>query len=248
MRGGWVRASRVGVTCANVRRRGLRRCESRVTLALWDAGRANGCASVAPPVCQSGWGAPVGRSERRCASAGWTSAQTHRRCVSTGPVRSSLPRERGRTAAHADARGILRTRPPPPALPRPCRSPTSTSDTAPLLLAPMEDVTDPPFRLLCKRLGADLVYTEFVSAGGIVHEATSSLQKLDMYDEERPSPSRSSAGARTSCARPCRIVEPARSRTSSTSTSGAPSRRSSATTAARASCATSTRWRRSRPR
>jgi len=56
----------------------------------------------------------------------------------------------------------------------------------PLLLAPMEDVTDPPFRLLCKRYGADLVYTEFVSAGGIVHEAKSSLQKLDVYDEERP--------------------------------------------------------------
>ncbi|MCA0270384.1 MAG: tRNA dihydrouridine synthase DusB [Bacteroidetes bacterium] len=56
----------------------------------------------------------------------------------------------------------------------------------PLLLAPMEDVSDPPFRLLCKRYGADMVYTEFVSAGGIVHEAASSLQKLDVYDEERP--------------------------------------------------------------
>ena len=50
----------------------------------------------------------------------------------------------------------------------------------------MEDVSDPPFRLLCKRYGADMVYTEFVSAGGIVHEAASSLQKLDVYDEERP--------------------------------------------------------------
>ena len=56
----------------------------------------------------------------------------------------------------------------------------------PLLLAPMEDVSDPPFRLICKRLGADLLYTEFVSAGGLVHHADSSLQKLDVYDEERP--------------------------------------------------------------
>lgn len=56
----------------------------------------------------------------------------------------------------------------------------------PLLLAPMEDVSDPPFRLLCKRYGADLVYTEFISAGGLVYEADSSLQKLDIYDEERP--------------------------------------------------------------
>jgi tRNA-dihydrouridine synthase B len=56
----------------------------------------------------------------------------------------------------------------------------------PLLLAPMEDVSDPPFRLLCKRYGADLLYTEFISAGGLVHEADTSLQKLDVYDEERP--------------------------------------------------------------
>ncbi len=56
----------------------------------------------------------------------------------------------------------------------------------PLLLAPMEDVSDPPFRLLCKRYGADLLYTEFISSGGLVYEADSSLQKLDIYDEERP--------------------------------------------------------------
>ncbi len=56
----------------------------------------------------------------------------------------------------------------------------------PLLLAPMEDVSDPPFRLLCKRYGADLLYTEFISAGGLIHEADTSLQKLDVYDEERP--------------------------------------------------------------
>ncbi len=56
----------------------------------------------------------------------------------------------------------------------------------PLLLAPMEDVSDPPFRLLCKRLGADLVYTEFISSGGLMYGAHDSVQKLDIYDEERP--------------------------------------------------------------
>ncbi len=56
----------------------------------------------------------------------------------------------------------------------------------PVLLAPMEDVSDPPFRLLCKRLGADLTYTEFISAGGLVHDAASSHQKLDIYEIERP--------------------------------------------------------------
>ena len=58
--------------------------------------------------------------------------------------------------------------------------------TRPLVLAPMEDVSDPPFRVLCRRFGADLLYTEFVSAGGIVHEAHSSLQKLVFYEDERP--------------------------------------------------------------
>lgn len=56
----------------------------------------------------------------------------------------------------------------------------------PLLLAPMEDVSDPPFRLLCKRYGADLLYTEFISSGGLVYDAQDSHQKLDIYDEERP--------------------------------------------------------------
>jgi nifR3 family TIM-barrel protein len=56
----------------------------------------------------------------------------------------------------------------------------------PLLLAPMEDVSDPPFRILCKRYGADLLYTEFISSGGLVHGAESSLQKLEFYEEERP--------------------------------------------------------------
>lgn len=56
----------------------------------------------------------------------------------------------------------------------------------PLLLAPMEDVSDPPFRLLCKRFGADLLYTEFISSGGLVFDADDSHQKLDIYDVERP--------------------------------------------------------------
>lgn len=56
----------------------------------------------------------------------------------------------------------------------------------PLLLAPMEDVSDPPFRYLCKQQGADLMYTEFISADGLVHDAHKSLQKLDIYDYERP--------------------------------------------------------------
>ena len=56
----------------------------------------------------------------------------------------------------------------------------------PLLLAPMEDVSDPPFRILCKRQGADLVYTEFISSEGLIREAEKSIKKLDIYDEERP--------------------------------------------------------------
>jgi tRNA-dihydrouridine synthase B len=56
----------------------------------------------------------------------------------------------------------------------------------PLLLAPMEDVSDPPFRKLCKAYGADLVYTEFISADGLIHEAKKSFQKLDIFDYERP--------------------------------------------------------------
>ncbi|MCC7507361.1 MAG: tRNA dihydrouridine synthase DusB [Saprospiraceae bacterium] len=56
----------------------------------------------------------------------------------------------------------------------------------PLLLAPMEDVSDPPFRKLCKEQGADMVYTEFISADGLVHEAKNTFQKLDIFDYERP--------------------------------------------------------------
>ena len=56
----------------------------------------------------------------------------------------------------------------------------------PLLLAPMEDVSDPPFRALCKENGADLMYTEFISSEGLIRDAAKSVQKLDIYDYERP--------------------------------------------------------------
>jgi nifR3 family TIM-barrel protein len=56
----------------------------------------------------------------------------------------------------------------------------------PLLLAPMEDVSDPPFRALCKAQGCDMMYTEFISVEGLIRDATKSVQKLDIYDEERP--------------------------------------------------------------
>ena len=56
----------------------------------------------------------------------------------------------------------------------------------PLLLAPMEDVSDPPFRALCKEYGADVMYTEFISSEGLIRDAFKSTQKLDIYDSERP--------------------------------------------------------------
>jgi hypothetical protein len=56
----------------------------------------------------------------------------------------------------------------------------------PLLLAPMEDVSDPPFRVLCKEQGADLMYSEFISTEGLIRDAAKSIEKLDIYPEERP--------------------------------------------------------------
>ena len=56
----------------------------------------------------------------------------------------------------------------------------------PLLLAPMEDVSDPPFRAVCKKHGADLMYTEFISSEGLIRDAIKSRQKLDIFDYERP--------------------------------------------------------------
>ncbi|MFM2156890.1 MAG: hypothetical protein RL516_1639 [Bacteroidota bacterium] len=56
----------------------------------------------------------------------------------------------------------------------------------PLLLAPMEDVSDPPFRLVCKQNGADLMYTEFISSEGLIRDAAKSVMKLDIFEYERP--------------------------------------------------------------
>ena len=56
----------------------------------------------------------------------------------------------------------------------------------PLLLAPMEDVSDPPFRAVCKDNGADLMYTEFISSEGLIRDAIKSRQKLDIFDYEKP--------------------------------------------------------------
>ena len=56
----------------------------------------------------------------------------------------------------------------------------------PLLLAPMEDVSDPPFRYVCKKNGADLMYTEFISSEGLIRDAMKSKKKLDIFDYERP--------------------------------------------------------------
>ena len=56
----------------------------------------------------------------------------------------------------------------------------------PLLLAPMEDVSDPPFRAVCKDNGADLMFTEFISSEGLIRDAIKSRQKLDIFEEERP--------------------------------------------------------------
>lgn len=56
----------------------------------------------------------------------------------------------------------------------------------PLLLAPMEDVSDPPFRALCKAQGCDMMFTEFISVEGLIRDADKSVRKLDIYDYERP--------------------------------------------------------------
>lgn len=56
----------------------------------------------------------------------------------------------------------------------------------PLLLAPMEDVSDPPFRALCKKHGADLMYTEFISSEGLIRKAAKGMKKLDIFEQERP--------------------------------------------------------------
>ncbi len=56
----------------------------------------------------------------------------------------------------------------------------------PLLLSPMEDLTDPPFRYICKQYGADLMYTEFISSDGLIRHGAKSVRKLEIFDNERP--------------------------------------------------------------
>lgn len=82
-------------------------------------------------------------------------------------------------------------------------------DDFPLLLAPMEDVSDPPFRALCKQQGCDMMYTEFISVEGLIRDASKSVQKLDIYDEERPIGIQIFGAEFDSMRRACAIVEEA---------------------------------------
>lgn len=84
-----------------------------------------------------------------------------------------------------------------------------TFEGFPLLLAPMEDVSDPPFRELCKKEGADLMYTEFISSEGLIRYADKSVQKLDIFDYERPIGIQIFGGEMESMKRAAEIVEEA---------------------------------------
>ena len=77
----------------------------------------------------------------------------------------------------------------------------------PLLLAPMEDVSDPPFRRLCKLHGADMLYSEFISSEGLIRDAIKSRQKLDIFDYERPVGIQIFGGDEEAMALSARIVE-----------------------------------------
>ncbi len=79
----------------------------------------------------------------------------------------------------------------------------------PLLLAPMEDVSDPPFRYFCKKFGADVVYSEFISSEGLIRDAHKSTQKLDIYDYESPVGIQIFGGNKESMIRSAEIVEAA---------------------------------------
>jgi len=79
--------------------------------------------------------------------------------------------------------------------------------TFPLLLAPMEDVSDPPFRAVCKKNGADLMYSEFISSEGLIRDAIKSRQKLDIFEEERPVGIQIFGGDEEAMAISARIVE-----------------------------------------
>lgn len=77
----------------------------------------------------------------------------------------------------------------------------------PLLLAPMEDVSDPPFRYVCKKNGADLMYTEFISSEGLIRDAIKSRKKLDIFDYERPIGIQIFGGDEEAMAMSAKIVE-----------------------------------------
>jgi len=77
----------------------------------------------------------------------------------------------------------------------------------PLLLAPMEDVSDPPFRRLCKKYGADMLYSEFISSEGLIRDAIKSRKKLDIFDDERPVGIQIFGGDEEAMALSARIVE-----------------------------------------
>ena len=77
----------------------------------------------------------------------------------------------------------------------------------PLLLAPMEDVSDPPFRAVCKDKGADLMYTEFISSEGLIRDAIKSRKKLDIFDYERPVGIQIFGGDEDSLSMAAKIVE-----------------------------------------
>jgi len=77
----------------------------------------------------------------------------------------------------------------------------------PLLLAPMEDVSDPPYRRLCKMHGADLMYSEFISSEGLIRDAMKSRKKLDIFDYERPVGIQIFGGDEEAMAMSARIVE-----------------------------------------
>lgn len=80
----------------------------------------------------------------------------------------------------------------------------------PLLLAPMEDVSDPPFRHLCKKYGADMLYTEFISSDGLIRDAEKSVKKLDIFDDERPVGIQIFGGEEEAMSRSAEIVEAAK--------------------------------------
>ena len=84
---------------------------------------------------------------------------------------------------------------------------STTLPDFPLLLAPMEDVSDPPFRAVCKDNGADLMYTEFISSEGLIRDAIKSRKKLDIFDYERPIGIQIFGGDEDSLALAAKIVE-----------------------------------------